>query len=158
MVCLSVCLEQLQCVNRKRNYEEDDLEVGWLRSGISIVFTHDEGNIWILILGAEISANYRFIFYYTKDKILLIWCFLDVVKVDVNVSYSSFWWHKCLSYFANVFGKNIPFICKRYECKKNNSMKRFEEGFLNYMTERSYHFNPGLKSVENTQFWNVSNL
>lgn len=46
------------------------------------VFTHDQGSIWILILGAESSANYRLlVFYDMKDKILLKWCFLDVVNL-----------------------------------------------------------------------------
>lgn len=64
--------------------KKKELRGSGLQSGINIstVFTHDEGSIWILFLGAETSANFRFLFFYDmKDKILLIWCFLDVVNL-----------------------------------------------------------------------------
>lgn len=51
-----------------------------------------------------------------------------------------------------MYLESIYFLFVRGMNTKNNSSNLFGEGFLNYMTKRSYHFNPELKSVENTQF------
>lgn len=78
----SVCLEQLQCGKRKSGggiYKEEDYRN---RININIVFTHDQGSIWIYILGDEKLADYRFVFFYCMNhKILLICCFSHVLDL-----------------------------------------------------------------------------